>query len=233
MVRTHRRGIKNRNECTVSVTAQNAKTAKFPVSFGIAEFESLVKQVNDYVDDGTLQFEDASYLQDSYFKVEDNGKYYLWEDQFAARKNASLSKIFALITPNSSGEEVYSFTVKAGEDYKGCGTENKYPAVHDAFYTTKATSLVSPKKAELSGEKETKFAVKSTDFLNLALSIDGKEIPMPKNNGTGNFEVRYTVPAGTPVTIVGSRDRRKYVPLWSFNGNGQNEQGSVPSNDAK
>ena len=208
--------VPDTNEYTVTIFVNDPKNGHFPMKFSSAQFEDLVNRISEFVDDGELLFEDASYFQDSYIKAEDADFYYNQEDLFAASRNASLKKTFAVLNI-PTGEPAFSFSVKADEKYKGCGTTDKYPYVYDEFYETKTTSLVSPKKAVLSTEKETKFSVRTSDFTNVVLIVGEDTVPFVRNNRTGNYELTRKIEDGASVTIAASREKRTYIPLWSFN----------------
>ena len=126
--------------------------------------------------------------------------------------------ITTLVLQIPCGDELFSFNGQAEGDYKGYGSENKYPFVHDEYYDTKSTFLVSPKKAALTADKDIKFSVKTKDFLYVVLVIVDETIPLSKNNITGNYECIYKND-GSQVTIAASREKRNYIPLWTFNMN--------------
>lgn len=212
--------VPDTSEYQVVIRQRDTKKLKFPRFFYKAEYEANIKKINEYIDDGTLQFEDASYFQDSYFKVEENDKYYFRENQFDTLRYSSLRKTFEVLQI-PSGDELFSFTVQTEGDYKGYGSENKYPYVHDEYYDTKSTFLVSPKKATLTADKEIKFSVKTRDFLYVVLIVGDETIPLSKNSLTGNYECIHKND-GSPITIAASREKRNYISLWTLNMNDEN-----------
>ncbi len=207
--------VPDSDEYTVTIREYDKKNKKPKREFLAGEFEDAQKKINECLDEGTLQFEDASYFLDSYFKVEENNKYYFREDLFDVKRYVSLKKVFEVLNI-PSGDELYSFKVKADADYKGYGSKEKYPYVHDEVYEVKETFLVSPKKAILSDDKEVKFSLKTKDFLYVVLVDSDENIPFVKNNKTGAWELSRKV-EGREVTISASRDKRSYIPLFTFN----------------
>ncbi|GHU79107.1 hypothetical protein FACS189462_4570 [Spirochaetia bacterium] len=62
-------------------------------------------------------------FKDSYFKIADNGSYYLAEDQFDTARNSAVLKIHKLLDISTNSlEQVLRFDVKAASGYQGFGS---------------------------------------------------------------------------------------------------------------
>jgi hypothetical protein len=162
---------------------------------------------------------ELEFFKNSYYKVQDNGRYYFAEDQFDTARNNAVLKIHRLLELSTNwSDNVLDFNIKAASGYQGYRNGVlKYPDTFMAYNQVSNTQLISPKKGVLkSGTTET-FTMSTKDYTRIALIINGEFTQLVKNSKTGNFELNVEIPAGiTELHIYGSKDGKQYTGLINY-----------------
>jgi hypothetical protein len=155
----------------------------------------------------------------AYFKVQENGRYYLAEDQFDTPRNNAVLKVYQLLDISTiSLESVLTFNIRAASGYRGFGVGVlKYPDTFGAYNQASNTQLLSPIKGVLQSGTTEQFSVSSSDYTRIAIIINGDLTNIPRNTRSGNYELAFEVPFGiTGLQIYGSSDGRNYTGLISY-----------------
>jgi hypothetical protein len=147
--------------------------------------------------DRKITDKELEYFKASFYKVADNGYYYMLEDQFDTPRNNAVLKIQKLLDISvTMSENVLNFNIKAASGYQGFGNGVlKYPYTFSTYNELSNTQLLSPITGTLKvGSTET-FVVSSKDYSSFAIIINGEFTFFTKNSKTGNFELSFTVPS--------------------------------------
>ena len=77
---------------------------------------------------------EADLFESAFFKVEENGSYYIYEDLFATQRNFAVKKIFKLLELSAGYlEPVLDFRIATAESYEGFGNGIKFPSHYAAY----------------------------------------------------------------------------------------------------
>lgn len=196
------------------------KTAEIiPVFFSIMEFEEiLLPEAQQLLLQKKITQTELEHFEKSYFKVEENGRYYHAEDLFATTRNAAVLKILRLEKQTNSYDEVISFTVQTADGYTGFGgTELRFPTAYAAYHEAQNTHLVSPESGTLKKGETYTFSVRTSDFTAVGIVLNGNIIPLKKNPTSGAAELVFTVPDNCDeVPVFASKNGRNYSGLYVY-----------------
>ena len=188
--------------------------------FSVEEFEQeLIPKAWELLNAGKITQKELDFLEPSFFKVEENGRYYPVEDLFATARNNAVLKILKLTDMAGSGNDtILSVEVKAMEGYAGYGNKIRFPVMYDPFLNARGTHLVAPMQGLLKKGESVRMEMASAEFTTLAV-VESKEsfVFFTKNKKTGRFELDYTVPqAADGISVYGSKDGRNFITLLVF-----------------
>jgi hypothetical protein len=167
--------------------------------------------------DRKITDKELEYFKASFYKVADNGYYYMLEDQFDTPRNNAVLKIQKLLDISVTMlESVLNFNIKAASGYQGFGNGVlKYPYTYISYNDTSNTDLLSPLKGRLQAGATETFTVTSRDFTKVAIVLNGEFIQLTKT--ANNFKLDYEVPAGIgELTLYGSKDGKQYMALVRY-----------------
>ncbi len=187
--------------------------------FSAEEFEKeTVSEVKKLLSDKKITQKEHDFFFSSYFKVDENNRYYLNDDSLDNERNDALKKIFSFFdTDGTDFEPVITFELEAEEQYRGFGAKKaRYPLAHLSYSLSTNTSPVAPLSGSIKKGSKIKFSVKSSDYDKFAVKISGNLLKMEKNSSTGFFEFESTIENSDSVTIFASKDSNSYFGLWSY-----------------
>jgi hypothetical protein len=185
---------------------------------GISEFETVwIPKTEALLEEKKISPAEYELFKDAYFRISDNGKYYFKEDQFNLPRNNAIKKIHGLLDLSSQWLDfVFSFNIKAAQDYDGFGNERKYPHAFSSYRDASGTELLSPVKGVLKAGSTELFTMKSRDYTRFALIVDGKYLYFEKKP-SGNYELSVEIPSDVEeLNIYGSKDGRRYTGLIQY-----------------
>ncbi|MEE1211106.1 MAG: transglutaminase domain-containing protein [Treponema sp.] len=204
----------------VLLKARNRAEAFFPDMFSISEFEGrILPMAQQFLNEKKILQKEYDYLEKSYFKVLENGRYYLAEDLFDSARNAAVKKILKMVYKDSVfSENVLYFDIKASEDYEGYGNGTvRFPSVFKTYMETSNTHLISPLAGILQKGSSQKFEIESKDYSGIALSAGNSLVPFVKDPKTGIWSLEFEIPEDSEqIVIYGSSNGRNYSGLWSY-----------------
>lgn len=210
--------VPNQRQYRVYLYARNKGEVKNPDKFHIAEFEQkILPQAQQLVAEKKATQNEYDFLANAYFKIQENGCYYLAEDLFAHQRNNAVTKILKLLDENTgSFENVFYFEVKAADGYKGFGDGVvKYPTAYRSYNETSNTHVISPIAGILQSGSTQRFEVESQDFTGIGIVVDGSIVPFAKNGS--KFELETEIPADIDtLAVYGSRNGKNYTGLWFY-----------------
>ena len=160
-------------------------------------------------------------FKESFFKAEEQGRYYFLEDLFATERNRAVEKVFKLMdNPADYYDTLLYFDIKASEEYEGFGTDTfRFPILYDPFIQSRRTTkIISPQGGAVKRGEEVHFAVDSKEYRAFAVYLtDGNVKLFEKNAKTGMFELDFTVPDDMEyLEVMGSLDGRVLNGLWEY-----------------
>ena len=218
--------VPNRRQHRVYLYARNKSEVKNPDKFYIAEFEQkILPQAQQLVAQKKATQNEYDFLANAYFKVQENGWYYLAEDLFAYPRNNAVTKILKLLDANTGNfENVFHFEVKAAEGYNGFGDGvSKYPTAYRSYNETSNTHVISPIAGILQSGSTQRFEVESQDYVGIGIVVNGSIVPFAKT-GT-KFELETEIPSGIDqLAVYGTRNGKNYTGLWFY----KVEEGLMP-----
>ena len=200
------------------IMAFNQSEHKMPEFYGIDEFEnSILPKAAQLVANKKITQRDYENLQDAYFKVEQNGRYYAQDIQFASARTASALKTLKLLEQNTQEyENILYFDLKPSQNYKEFVAKNRYPQTYSSYIDVRNTLLLSPRQGALKKGETVNFLIDSKDFSSMALYINEKLILLKKNQ-KGIFELETEIPDTQAVKVCGSKPNAKsYLVLWEY-----------------
>jgi hypothetical protein len=166
--------------------------------------------IKDKPRESKITEKELEYFKDSFYKVADNGYYYMYEDQFDTPRNNAVLKIQKLMDVSVTMlENVLSFNIKAASGYRGFGQGVlKYPNTFVNYNQLSNTQLVSPKSGTLKAGTSETFVISSTDYSSFAIIINSQWNYFTKNSRTGNYELIFIIPNDVDsIRISGSTSR--------------------------
>ena len=198
--------------------ARNRNETKNPTFISIAEYEgSILPQAQQLVAEKKVTQKEYEYLEQSYSKVVENGRYYIIEDLFDSPRNTAVTKILKLEEENSNFEEVLYFELQAADGYTGFGSDAlRFPTPYTAFIDATNTSLVTPAVGTLQKGSSQNFVIETKDFTSVGVVIDGGIVSAQKD-AKGAFELTVTVPSDTDaLAVYGSKNGKNFSGLWTY-----------------
>lgn len=193
----------------------------FPFMISISEFEGKwIPAVEKIFVEKKITQKEKEYFEGAYFKVEENRRYYLADDQFAATRNTALAKIAKLVEPDvMHSEPVLTFNIKAATDYSGFGQgQLKYPRRHITYNNATNTELLAPLMGKLKSETKQKFEIRSGNFIKFAFIIKDEWHFFEKNTSSGNFEIEFEIPNDEEqLLLYASSNGKNYNSLLEWN----------------
>lgn len=196
------------------------KSDAAPVFFSIQEFEGeLLPLAQQLLLQKKITQAEFDFFVQSYFKVEENGRYYHAENLFAAAQNAATAKILRLTERNTGGyDEVLSFSVQAADGYAGFGSGTlRFPTAYAAYHSAQNTHLVSPESGTLKAGGTYTFAVRTSEFSAAGIVLDGNLVPFKKNPASGAFELEFTVPDNCgSIPVFASKNGTNFTALYVY-----------------
>ena len=216
--------VPDKSKHTVCVFAFNVSETKWPFYFGIGEFEGdLLPRAEGLFAEKKITEKELDFFKASYYKEQENGRYYLAEDQFATERNNATDKILRLLEMDPHRcNPIIKFDIVSDGQYAGYGRGVvKYPFTYSSYNAATSTRLVSPLVASLSTREPVVFDIESGDYTAFAvadgISFGGSLVPMSRDPKTRHFVLDYEVPDGAQQVIVyGSRNGRNYDGLWVY-----------------
>ena len=208
-----------------TVFAKNSSDINYPDNFSIAEFEQSILPMAESIISAkpvagkTISQKDFDLFKDSFFKVQENNRYYYKENLFNATQIKTVTNIFKILDiQNGYLEPVLTVNLKASNEYEGCGFEAKYPNVYSAYTNAKNTFLLSPKQYSLYAGEIYHFEFTSKNFQKFAIIIGDDWKFFEKNPSTGNFELELEIPSGLEKLVAfGSSNGKNYAGLIEWN----------------
>jgi hypothetical protein len=160
---------------------------------------------------------ELEYFKNSFYKVADNGYYYMREDQFDTPRNNAVLKIQKLLDISvTTLENVLNFNITAASGYQGFGNGVlKYPYTFSTYNQLSNTQLISPVTGTLKAGRNETFVISSKDYSSFAIIIHGEWKFFTKNSKTGNFELNFTIPSDIQ-TLKVSGGTTKSATHWGL-----------------
>ena len=216
--------VPDKEKYTVCVFAYNTAETKWPFYFGIGEFEGdLLPRAEGLFAEKKITEKELDFFKASYYKEQENGRYYLAEDQFSTERNNATDKILRLLEMDPHRcNPILKFNIVSDGGYAGYGKGVvKYPFTYSAYNAATSTRLASPLRASVRAGESLSFSVESGDYTALAISdgvsAGGGLVPMARDAKTKAFVLEHVVPEGAEqVVVYGSRNGRNYDGLWMY-----------------
>ena len=211
----------NRYEGNIFARYNNVEKPQDRIDIGAYEGDWLPRAealfLKDKPKESAITEKELEYFKNSFYKVADNGCYYMYEDQFDAPRNNAVLKIQKLLDISVTMlENVINFNIQATSGYRGFGQGIlKYPYTFSTYNQLSNTQLISPKTGTLKAGSSETFVISSTDYSSFAIIINDQWNFFTKNSKTGNFELPYTVPTDVD-TIKISGSSSKTGTYWGL-----------------
>jgi hypothetical protein len=160
--------------------------------------------------DRKITEKELEYFKSSFYKVMDNGCYYMSEDQFDTPRNNAVLKIQKLLDISVTMlENVLNFNIKAASGYQGFGNGVlKYPYTFSTYNQLSDTQLVAPKTGTLKAGSQETFVISSKNYSSFAIILGDQWNFFTKNSTTGNFELSLAIPVDVDsIKISGSTSK--------------------------
>lgn len=159
---------------------------------------------------------DFDYFKEAFFKVDENGYYYLYEDLFANARNLAIKKIFKqLEVPSGYFEPVLDFDLAASDSYNGFGQRKKYPSVYLSYNSSTNTKLIEPLGGILKKGDKVKFEISSKEFSGIAVKVSDTLTPL-KKDANGVYSEELEIGDVDQVIVFGTRNNKNYDGLWFY-----------------
>lgn len=197
------------------------ENSPFPFMISISEFEGKwIPAVEKFLAEKKITQKEKEYFEGAYFKVEENRRYYLADDQFATTRNAALAKIAKLVEQGIvHTDSVLTFNLKSAADYAGFGQGHlKYPSRHITYNNATNTELIAPLAGKLEPGTKQKFEIRSGNFTKFAFIIKDEWHFFEKNADSGNFEIELEIPSDEErLQLYASSNGKNYNSLLEWN----------------
>lgn len=202
----------------VIIYAKRVNEENYGDIFSIPEFEQrIMPTVEDLLANKKITQKEFDDFSEAFFKIEENGRYYLAEDLFATSRNNVIKKILKLSNcSNDIHEPILTFEIKADSSYAGFGSKKKFPSTYSTYGTSVSTNLISPIEGTLKNNSKVQFKIESREYLKMAVSITDTLIPLSKNPKTGYFEGEFEITNTDKVIVYGSKGSQSYSGLWFY-----------------
>ncbi|MCM1321968.1 MAG: hypothetical protein NC041_08435 [Bacteroides sp.] len=197
------------------------ETSPYQFVISIPEFEGKwIPAAEKLFAEKKITQKEKEYFEGAYFKIGENRRYYLADDQFASARNAALAKIAKLVEPDVvHSEPVLTFNLKAAANYPGFGAGNlKYPYRYMTYNNAANTELIAPLAGKLKSGTKQKFEIRSGNFTKFAFIINGEWHFFEKNAASGNFELEFEIPSGEKqLQLFASANGKNFGSLIAWN----------------
>ena len=192
-----------------------------PMYIPTGEWESYVMpQAGALLAQKKITQKEYDFLAESYYKVKENGRYYLAEDLFATARNTAVTKTLKAISYNTNNfEETLSLDIKAGETYSGYGSgRGRFPLVYAGYADAQNIQLISPREGVLRKGSVQTFSIKCKDYTGFAFILSNGEWKfLTFNSSNGCYELEMEIPSDEEsLTLMGTKDKRRYDGLVTF-----------------
>lgn len=186
--------------------------------FPIPEFEQrIMPSAENLLANKKITQKEFDDFSEAFFKIEENGRYYLSEDLFATSRNNAIKKILKLSDcPNNIHDPILTFEIKADSSYTGFGSKKKFPSTYSTYGTSVSTNLISPIEGILKKNSKVQFKIESREYLKMAVKVTDSLIPLTKNPKTGCFEGEFEITNTDKVIVYGSKGSQSYSGLWFY-----------------
>ena len=192
-----------------------------PSYFSKSDFEqNVLPKVAALLSQKKITQKELDLFEESYFLIEENGRYYYAEDLFDNPRNTANTKILKLLERNVNRyETVLTVEVKAGTDYAGFGRgEARFPDMYVSYQNASKIRLVSPLAGTLEKGSEQHFSLETSAFSYVAIVLPGnKFVFFEKNPKTGAFELDFTVPEDiSELSVFASKNKKEFATLFVY-----------------
>jgi len=181
--------------------------------------QRVIPMVEELLRDRKITQRERDFFINSYFKVQENGYYYLIEDQFDTARNNALIKIHPLVDLSLElMEPVLEFYLNTSADYAGFSENYKkrYPDTYNNLNRALNTKLISPVNGILKAGTTEKFIIESRDYSGLAIII-GDRFNHFRRNANGAFELEFEIPSGiNEIVIYSTNNNRNYEGILRY-----------------
>ena len=209
--------VPDKNDYKAFIFAKKTNEANYGDRFPIAWFEQdFFPRIEALLSGKKITQKEYDFFKEAFFKVEENGSYYLYEDLFATQRNNAITKIFKLLEISSGIlDPVLDFELNADSSYNGFGNEMKYPSCYASYDSATNTRLVSPLGGILKKGDKVKFEISSKDFSGIAVNVSGSLTPL-KKDAKGIYSAELEIGEVENVVVYGTKNGKNYSGLWFY-----------------
>ena len=209
--------VPDKNNYRAFIFAKKTNEANYGERFAIAQFEQdFLPRAEGLLASKKITQKEFDFFKEAFFKVEENGSYYLYEDLFATQRNTAITKIFKLLEVSSGSlEPVLDFDLNADSSYSGFGNSMKYPTCYASYDSATNTRLISPLGGTLKKGDKVKFEISSKDFSGIAVNVSGSLIPL-KKDAKGVYSAELEIGDVEQVVVYGTKNNKNYSGLWFY-----------------
>jgi hypothetical protein len=210
--------VPDSNNYEACIFAKKLSEENYGERFPIAQFEGkFLPQAEYFFENKKITEQELNFFKEAFFKVEENGFYYLYEDLFATQRNNAIKKIFKLLElPPSHSEQVLDFNIKTDGSYEGFGTKLKYPSYYYSYTSATNTKLISPVTGVLNKGETVLFEIATKNYTGIAVNSNGSLTPLKKDPKTGIYSGEITVEDNEEIIVYGTRNGKNYEGLWFY-----------------
>ncbi len=209
--------VPDRNDYRAFIFAKKLSEENYGNRFSIAQFENdFLPRIAQFVAEKKISKNEADLFESAFFKVEENGSYYIYEDLFATQRNLAVKKIFKLLELSAGYlEPVLDFRIATAESYEGFGNGIKFPSHYAAYSGAVNTKLISPRTGVLKKGSKIKFEITSGDFNGLAVKASDKLVPLTKDS-SGVYSAEIEISDVDKVIIYGTKNNKNYTGILFY-----------------
>ena len=199
------------------IFAKKTSSDNYGEKFPIGQFEQdYLPRAEALISVKKITQKDFDYFKEAFFKVDENGYYYLYEDLFANARNLAIKKIFKqLEVPSGYFEPVLDFDLAASDSYSGFGQRKKYPSVYLSYNSSTNTKLIEPLGGILKKGDKVKFEISSKEFSGIAVKVSDTLTPL-KKDANGVYSEELEIGDVDQVIVFGTRNNKNYDGLWFY-----------------
>lgn len=209
--------VPDKKDYKAFIFAKKTSEENYGDRFPIAQFEqNFLPRAEQLVASKKITQKEYDFFKEAFFKVDENGYYYLHEDLFANARNQAIKKVFKSLEVSSGLlEPVLDFKLNAAESYTGFGNEMKYPTVYSSYDSASNTKLISPLGGTLKKGDKVKFEIASKDFSGIAVKVSDSLTPL-KKDAKGVYSAELEIGEVDKVVVYGTRNNKNYSGLWFY-----------------
>ena len=200
------------------ILARKKGETAIPMLFSEFEWEDVVlPTAQELLDEGAIEIEEYDFLVNSYAFVAENERFYYLEDLFDKKRIAAVQKVLKLAGEGNNFIDMFYFDMQAGENYAGYGAKiKKFPTMH-SYNEVNETLLLSPRTGTLKKGEKITFKIRSEDYADIGLLINGGLVPLKYDEKTKEFALEAAIPTTQDELIVyASKNMRDYKSLFVF-----------------